>query len=306
MRDYLKDVLKNRIGREDYNAVFNAMDKVREAAKIARFEGLLDLMDYVDNNELPGMLKLALSLVVDGTDPDVLTDICITKAYVCMDDDRDPLVDLLCIRGALTVQAGETPRIVEERLLSLLPHDKEMEYRAKLEKEDKEHEAEFRKNRKYSSAGISDRSNIVRTFEYLVSCMDEDSVKALIEEVDKTDMALVSKAVCGETLRELFSVLPEKIQDEIIDEADYMGPVRQCDAELAICDIIETIKKLEKEGSLSLGGENASLEGGVIDIILNSSGYVKDVENLKLDCEISDLNSKLRKLKKQRGLTDDK
>ena len=98
----------------------------------ARREGILALDEGIDDNsgiyaDLHGMLwdyfKVLMRLVVDGTDPSVIENIA-TYLVSTTNANNDVLLTMMVIsEGVLSIQAGDNPRILTERLLSMLGWD---------------------------------------------------------------------------------------------------------------------------------------------------------------------------------------
>ena len=107
----------------------------------ARREGILALDEGIDDNsgiyaDLHGMLwdyfKVLMRLVVDGTDASVIENIA-TYLVSTTNANNDVLLTMMVIsEGVLSIQAGDNPRILTERLLSMLGWDGRKECREYL------------------------------------------------------------------------------------------------------------------------------------------------------------------------------
>ncbi|MCR5324965.1 MAG: hypothetical protein K6E85_17040 [Lachnospiraceae bacterium] len=123
------DVKKN--GKENDKALYyrhyfcETIDLLIELSNIARREGLLTLEEAAYHlswkKEPEKHLKRMILLVVDGTDPEVLEEICGGTYFSNCFDGYEGMVYLLYIYGIMAIQAGENPRAIEGRLFSLLP-----------------------------------------------------------------------------------------------------------------------------------------------------------------------------------------
>ncbi len=80
----------------------------------SRIEGLLSLEDDLEGMESNSILVRGIQLIVDGTDPDIVKDIISNR----IDSESNLLKteNMIIIEGVLSVQAGDNPRIVLERL----------------------------------------------------------------------------------------------------------------------------------------------------------------------------------------------
>ncbi len=106
--------------------LLDAMKKVLELRKLVRMQGLLALEDAVSDITLDSseeQLKHLIILVTDGTDPDVLLGIGMTRYYANLYTDYSALRYFIYLEGALSIQAGDNPRVLEEKLKVMLPHN---------------------------------------------------------------------------------------------------------------------------------------------------------------------------------------
>lgn len=88
-------------------------------ANLARKEGVLALEDYaLQSDDI--FLKHGIMLVVDGTDPELVKEIMESLMVSSNKCGIELLRQYLTTIGVLSIQAGENPRIIAEKLLSLL------------------------------------------------------------------------------------------------------------------------------------------------------------------------------------------
>lgn len=94
------------------------IDQMVAFADKARREGLLALEDDLEEIELP-LLKFGLQLVVDGTDPDIITSAMLNTLPTSKA--RGTLLrDAVIMAGVLEIQAGTNPRVLKAVTLSFL------------------------------------------------------------------------------------------------------------------------------------------------------------------------------------------
>lgn len=94
------------------------IDAIVGCSERARREGLLSLEDGLDTVE-PPLLRTGLQLVVDGTDPEYIYSLLHNAALADGAEGIDLLRRLVCIAGALRIQAGDNPRLLKMLLRSL-------------------------------------------------------------------------------------------------------------------------------------------------------------------------------------------
>lgn len=105
--------------------VYRALDIALDYANVARREGLLDLEEKSENldisNQAEAIFRYMILLVVDGTDPKMLIDMGINRLISARLKSYEGLIALIYVRTAIMIQCGNTPRVVEMMLESLLP-----------------------------------------------------------------------------------------------------------------------------------------------------------------------------------------
>jgi hypothetical protein len=98
------------------------VEELVELANLARYEGLLVLEEKMAEME-NDFLKSGIALIVDGTDPAIVRELMNFRAIASQEVGAPLLHKVIIIEGVLSIQAGENPRIVEERLYCYLGED---------------------------------------------------------------------------------------------------------------------------------------------------------------------------------------
>ena len=97
----------------------DAVEQMVAFAERGRREGLLALEDDLD--QIPDtFLRSAIQLVVDGTDPELIREICITRMLFLHVTGVELLRRIIYTLGALMIQSGDNPRIIQELLSSFV------------------------------------------------------------------------------------------------------------------------------------------------------------------------------------------
>lgn len=91
-------------------------------------------------------------------------------------------------------------------------------------------------------------------FEDLLG-IDDRSVQQILREVSNDDMTLALKTSSEELQRKIFRNISERAAVMLRDEIQLMGPVRVSEVEKAQQKILQTAKRLEGEGKISLNGQ---------------------------------------------------
>ncbi|MBF0287109.1 MAG: flagellar motor switch protein FliG [SAR324 cluster bacterium] len=91
------------------------------------------------------------------------------------------------------------------------------------------------------------------TFEDLV-LIDSGQMQIVLKEIDQQDMVLSLKTASDAVKELLFSSMSSRAADMIREDLEVMGPVKVSDVEAAQQKIIQTIRKLEENGTIVIGG----------------------------------------------------
>ena len=91
--------------------------------------------------------------------------------------------------------------------------------------------------------------------------LDETSIQRFIRDVDSKDLATAIKGSNPEVTAVLYANMPQRMQETIQSDIEYMHNVRMRDVEEAQQRIVAIIRRLEEEGELVIG------KGGKDEII---------------------------------------
>ncbi len=84
--------------------------------------------------------------------------------------------------------------------------------------------------------------------------LEEDAVTRIMREVDVRDMATALK-VASEPLKEkMLAVMTTRARDALLEEMEFMGPVRMREVEEAQGKVVATIRSLEEAGEIVVSG----------------------------------------------------
>ena len=110
-----------KAGMEDLS---KAIAKVMEFGEIAWKKGLIELEEEtwrLDMGTSERYLKTMTMLVVDGTDSDQIEEISMLRYFAEGLTGFEALRYLIYLVGILTIQRGENPHIIEEKLHAMMP-----------------------------------------------------------------------------------------------------------------------------------------------------------------------------------------
>ena len=282
---YIRNVVDECEKKQGYEILCSTIKKMCELASIARKEGLLDLemaaceLGEIDNNDY---LKSIILLIVDGTDPELVEELGTTKYFAVDVAGFDALQYLIMLAGSLAIQAGENPRIIEERLLSLVPIDVVTEYKQKQEeaeksaidnKSDKEFDESFLEKYYKGDIAVSQGDEYyfqLKIIDYALRSIDDRSMQRLLREVDNMDLALALKGLSGECRRKVFSNLSVRLAIMIAEDMEFMGNVKLSDVSDASLKIFNILLHLMNTAEVNCKDAEAMVTfGKIFDITSN-------------------------------------
>lgn len=85
--------------------------------------------------------------------------------------------------------------------------------------------------------------------------LDDTAIREILKRVDKKVLTIALKGASEEIKNKFFSNMSKRAVETLLEEMEYMGPVKLKDVENAQREIVDLIRRLEDEGVISLGGE---------------------------------------------------
>jgi flagellar motor switch protein FliG len=99
--------------------------------------------------------------------------------------------------------------------------------------------------------------NMMFVFEDIVK-LDEKAIREMLKEVEVKELALALKGATDEIKSKIFDNMSKRAREGILEDMEYMGPVRLADVEGAQQTVLNVFRRLEEEGTINLtGGEDA-------------------------------------------------
>ena len=98
------------------------IEEITDLAKAARADGLLAIEDRIEELSAP-LLKMGVSLVCDGYDPEIIRT-TLTNSLLLLDDGADEFLKrMIIIEGVLGIQSGDNPAALKTALTAFLGED---------------------------------------------------------------------------------------------------------------------------------------------------------------------------------------
>lgn len=95
----------------------------------------------------------------------------------------------------------------------------------------------------------TDIKNLMFVFEDIVM-LDDRSIQRVLKEIDTDDLTLALKAVNDDVKDRVLQNMSQRASDMILEEMEFMGPVRLSEVESAQRKIVEAILRLDEEGEI--------------------------------------------------------
>lgn len=102
-------------------------------------------------------------------------------------------------------------------------------------------------------------TNLMFSFEDLTS-LDGKAMQRILRDVDSKELALALKAASEELKQHIMKNMSERAAAALVEEMEFLGPVRVKDVESAQTRIITAVRALEETGEIILGGRGGEDE----------------------------------------------
>ncbi len=228
LRSYYLDTKLEEDNTDKIDEMLRLYGLVVELGKISRTKGILDLEDTAkdldDNNACESYLKKIIMLIVDGTDPENVEEVGMTSVISGDFDSFDSIICLMCLRGALLIQEGQNPYAIGNILRALFPKFVLQIYEARLLENienrkkivlQKMEEVKNERDESYYSVPYRTRLS-----EYIIQASDKEMTNAYWC-VKMSEWARASRALSGDAIKRLISILEVDEAEKFIEEAEH-------------------------------------------------------------------------------------
>jgi len=264
MYDFLKQVLchankhtapelPEEVRKSNAKRILSVVTEIIRISNVARREGLLAMEEYSEkyiSERSPEdiFLKKAVEYIVDGTDPEFVRDILGATILVCGMETLQGYLDYICMEGMLSIQAGENPRIIREKLLACLPLNMQIEAKQALERVEGEWSSWSEKKERlyievYNSAEA--RALFLSILEEKILHLTEEQLIHTLERVDIQQLGAFLPKAREEVRALLFRYLSkEQIQGMLEDTFSW----HSMSLAEALAGMTELFQQLERNG----------------------------------------------------------
>lgn len=255
-----KQTLSEAEKEQKNELVLGAVNRIIELAILARKEGLLALEEAVEHLEGDSgkkYLKNIIMLVVDGTEPEDIAQIGMSRYYSSLTENYEAITLLLYLEGGLSIQRGDNPRIIEEKVKAMLPNELYEKFTFMQDEEQKRKEQEVEATRIERLCGKKEIWKpkdhglyVMKLVDYVICDMSDKKIQRILREIDIYQLALVMKGMSGEARRHIFGNLSERLAKLVAEDMENMGPVRGNDILEVAQRLLNIIIRLMKDGEI--------------------------------------------------------
>lgn len=258
VRDRIREITNFQ---EDGEMLIRASDKIMEMVYIARKEGLLAMEEernHLGEEDFLHYFREMLLFLVEGVEPDTIQDICLSKYFTLDLKGAEGLVFLIFLTGTLAIQAGESEYVVTKRLQSLLPAQVLESYKPKTWNVEPSHIERMEQlcQREPTFDRKSDDYFLSHMADYTFANLTDADMQRLLKDVKNNDLVIALKGMDGKASKKIFANLNPALQKMIVEDLDYMGPVRAVDVIASKQKILNILVNLIGNGEIN--GDNYS------------------------------------------------
>jgi flagellar motor switch protein FliG len=88
--------------------------------------------------------------------------------------------------------------------------------------------------------------------------LDDKSIQILLKEIDNSQWAVALKGASEEIKQKILGNLSQRASELLKEEMEYLGPVRLSDVEATQQAVVDTVRRLEDAGEISVASGNES------------------------------------------------
>lgn len=258
--DYARTILNDAVGSSKADEIIGRLSSF---LRVSPFDFLKhtdpkQLLTFI-SNEHPQTISLILSYlepgdaapVLGGLAPEVQVDVARRLANM---DRCSPEV----IR--------EVERILEQKISSVMTTDIQQTGGVKslvevLNLVDRTTEKAIMESLEDSEPELADEvKRLMFVFED-IKMLDDRAIQAVLGQTDKKDLSLALKSVAEDVKGKCLKNMSQRAAQSLVEEMEFMGPVRLKDVEDAQQRIVAVIRRLEESGEIIIdrGGDNAMI-----------------------------------------------
>ncbi len=244
---YAQEILESALGES------RALEIIRRVQSTLQVKGF-SVLDNVDMNQLmaflqkehPQTIALVLSQMPPGQSANVLTELA-----------PNVQVDVVYRIAKMDRVTPETLSAVEKVLESHIDFSSGTSKFGGVKSAAEMLNMVGARFEKHILSGIARESsdmaieikNLMFVFEDIIN-LDDRSIQKILKEVDNRELAMALKLVSEELKTKILANMSKRAAEMIVEELDYMGPVRLREVEEVQQRVVDIIRRLEDEGEI--------------------------------------------------------
>lgn len=267
MYSLLDNIRRDAINKFDinkpYQNVIESILIIDDLSNVARKEGLLAIEEkfvYGASSIGADSISYGVMIVVDGTDPELVTEIASNEYLSSKYEGNEALRQYILIRGLLAVQSGENPRVIEEILISLLPgsireHARKMLDYDREKRNSLHNKALIQKYSNWEGVDIEDPELKTLSAEAnsLIMKLSDPALQRVLREVESEHVVkcliYCSSEVRQHFLQNMSNRLSLMLIDDMFNTVNYLSLYTDA-SKTAIKKVINIINKLIDTGEI--------------------------------------------------------
>jgi AraC-like DNA-binding protein len=244
----LSDSSRLQCSKEDKLECLELLFTIISLSQNARKRGLLALEKDIEES-WPFLLRKGMQYILDGTDPGLVREMM--TGYLIAGDyqGKEFLARLIIIEGILGIQAGEYPKIIQEKLGSFFGEDFAACIDQRFGKNQQEQANEIQKY--IREIGSHPPMNLQTSLlEEPIRKMNHRSCQRLLRDVELSELVCALQGASGETVLKIFGCLSKDVQMMVIEESANMQGINP--SEIIRCQkkILDYLQKLRTENEI--------------------------------------------------------
>jgi flagellar motor switch protein FliG len=257
--DYARQVLQQCFGSDEGEKVLGrVVDKIQSRSfRVLKHLDAGQLISFLQD-EHPQTIALVLvhltprqaSVVMSGLSPDMQGDVALRMARLgtiapgAISTIEEQLEKHVSAMSLATAASGGPQAVVD--VLHLVDRTTEEGILESIAEHDPELADEIR--------------NMMFVFEDIARLDDRD-IREMLKEVEVKELALALKGASEEIKAKIFNNMSKRAKEGVVEDMEYMGPVRLTDVEAAQATVLNVFRRLEEEGTVTLSGGEEQLVG---------------------------------------------
>lgn len=232
---------------EEKRDCFPLLQLILSCSEKCRKSGLLALESLAEGQSF--FFRKTLQLVLEGVASDTVRNIMTTYLRSGNYCGKELLERVLILEGILSIQAGEHPLLLSERLLSYFGEDLAQEAETRILPS---YTLQVRVGKDFIEA-VQDAESLSASTGILedpILKIDHRSLQRILREVPMEDIANALKGAGGKTVSKILGNLPLKTRALIIQELSAHSPVSPSHVIEAQNRFIEIMLRLRAEGEI--------------------------------------------------------